>query len=91
MSIYSQGRVSADNGCYLIDDTSAYTGKNYYALIAQEDTVIATLSGEDNLGNSVNFLTLQNVDTLKSGALVTVPLGFKITAITLTSGSVICY
>ena len=79
------------NGGLLIDDTSAHTGLNYDTIIAQEDTVIALLSGTDSNGNAVNFLTTQNVDTVKANALILVPLGSTITAITLTSGSVICY
>jgi hypothetical protein len=86
-----EGRLSGANGCLLIDDTSAYTGKNFDTIIAQEDTVIALLSGTDSNGNAVNFLTTQNVDTVKANALILVPLGSTITAITLTSGSVICY
>ena len=86
-----EGRLSGANGCLLIDDTSAYTGKNFDTIIAQEDTIIALLSGTDSNGNAVNFLTTQNVDTVKANALILVPLGSTITAITLTSGSVICY
>ena len=86
-----EGRLSGANGCLLIDDNSAYTGKNFDTIIAQEDTLIALLSGTDSNGNAVNFLTAQNVDTVKANALILVPLGSTITAITLTSGSVICY
>ena len=60
-------------------------------IIAQEDTVISVLSGTDSNGNAVDFKTTQNVDTVKANALILVPLGATITAITLTSGSVICY
>jgi len=86
-----EGRISGANGCLLIDDTSAHTGLNYDTIIAQEDTVIALLSGTDSNGNAVNFLTAHNVDTVKANALIVVPLGSTITAVTLTSGSIICY
>jgi hypothetical protein len=86
-----EGRLSGANGCLLIDDTSAYTGKEFDTIIAQEDTVISVLSGTDSNGNAVDFKTVQNVDTVKANALILVPMGATITSITLTSGSVICY
>ena len=86
-----EGRLSGTNGCLLIDDTSAYTGKEFDTIIAQEDTVISILSGTDSNGNAVDFKATQNVDTVKANALILVPMGATITSITLTSGSVICY
>lgn len=88
-----QERISAANGCELIADTTERTGKSYYALIAQEDTVILTLSGVNDKGDSVNFISTIGLSgkTLKQGALITVPLGNKITNLDLTSGSVIAY
>jgi len=86
-----EGRISGANGCLLIDDTSAYTDKNFDTIIAQEDTVISVLSGTDSNGSAVDFKTTQNVGTIKANALLLVPMGATITSITLTSGSIICY
>lgn len=86
-----EGRLSGANGCLLIDDTGAKTGLDFDTIIAQEDTVISVLTGTDSNGNAVDFKVTQNVDTVKTNALIVVPIGATITAITLTSGSVICY
>lgn len=86
-------KITASKGCELIADTSAKTNRSFYALIIQEDTVIATLSGVDENYSTVNFLTTIGLasKTLKQGALITVPSGNKITSLTLTSGSLIAY
>jgi hypothetical protein len=86
-----EGRVSGANGCLLIDDTGAKTNLDFDTIIAQEDTVFSVLSGTDSNGNAVDFMVDQNVDTVKANALILVPMGATIDAITLTSGSVICY
>ena len=86
-----EGRVSGANGCLLIDDTNAHTSLNYDTIIAQEDTVFSVMTGTDSNGNAVDFKVTQNVDTVKQNALILVPMGATITAITLTSGSIICY
>ena len=85
------GRIAGANGCLVIDTTDAITGKSFDCFIAQEDTVISVCTGTDAGGNAFDFKTAYNCDTLKSGALITVKDGYKITAITLTSGSIICY
>ncbi len=85
------GRISGANGCLVIDTTGAITGKSFDCLVAQEDTVISVCTGTDAGGNAFDFKVKYNCDTLKSGAIITVKAGYKITAITLTSGSVICY
>ena len=86
-------RVSAFQGCELIADTTARTGKVFYGFIVQEDTIIATLTGGTSGETSTNWLTLIGLSgkTLKQGALILVPLDNYITNITLTSGSVIAY
>lgn len=88
-----QERLTASNGCELIADTTERTGKAYYALICQEDTVIATMSGTDHAGAAVDFVSTMGLSgkTLKQGALLTAPLANKITNVDLTSGSVIAY
>jgi hypothetical protein len=89
----SMDRLASWNGCELIADTSARTGKTYYAFIAQEDTVVATLTGGTSGVTSTNFLTSIGLasKTIKQGALIVVPAGNFITNLTLTSGSVIAY
>lgn len=94
----TQERVAANNGCILIADTAAYTsGTTNFPfremLVIQEDTVIATLTAIDESRTSYNALTRIGLGskTLKQGAIITVPAGHKITALTLTSGSLIAY
>jgi hypothetical protein len=85
------GRLAGSNGCLVIDTTGAITGISFDFIVAQEDTVISVCTGTDAGGNAFDFKTSYNCDTLKSGAVITAKAGYKITAITLTSGSVICY
>ena len=85
------GRIAGANGCLVIDDTSAHTSLEFEVIVAQEDTVISVCTGTDAGGNAFDFKTSYNCDTLKANALITVKDGYKITAITLTSGSIICY
>jgi hypothetical protein len=87
------GRLAGINGCLLVNSSSgALTGKKFDYLVAQEDTVISVLTGKDAGGNTgYDFKTVQNVASIKAGAVVTIPKGYLITAITITSGSVICY
>lgn len=85
-------RINGDKGTFIIDDTNAHTDLSYEVIIPTEDTVISVCTGVDINGNAVNFKTTQNWDgTLKTthGSL-TVPRGNKITAITLTSGEIVC-
>lgn len=87
-----QGRGFAQNGQFIIDDTSAHTNLEYYLIIPREDTVISICTGVDGNGNAVDFKSVHNWDgTVGTSDLLTVPLGHKITAITLTSGSVQCF
>lgn len=85
------GRLAGSNGCLVIDDTSAHTGLSYDFFVAQEDTVISVCTGTDAGGNAFNFKVAYNCDTIKAGAVITAKKDYKITAITLTSGSIICY
>lgn len=85
------GRIAGANGCLLIDDTSAHTGLEFEVIVAQADTVISVCTGTDAGGNAFNFKVAYNCDTIKSGAIITAKNGYTITAITLTSGSIICY
>lgn len=85
-------RINGDSGTFIIDGTSANVDLNYEVIICTEDTVLAVCTGIDNNGGAVNFETLMNWDgtlTAAHGSL-TVPRGYKITAITLTSGEIVC-
>lgn len=88
-------RVTAYQGCEYVGDTDARTSKIYYAFIAQEDTVVATLTGglSSTTDNSTNYLTSIGLSgkTLKQGALIVAPEGEVFKSLTLTSGSIIAY
>lgn len=84
-----QGRLGAENGQSIIDDTSAHTGLDVYLIIPREDTVISVCTGVDAEGNAVDYKVVNNWDgTVKTTDLLAVPIRHKITAITLTSGSI---
>jgi hypothetical protein len=93
----NEQRMAGNDGCYLVSDTSAITSGTTGVglrelLVVQEDTVIATLTAYDGASNySVVTRSALASKTLKQGAIITVPAGHRIIAITLTSGSVILY
>lgn len=83
------------NGCELIDDTGAKTGKEFETIYVREDTIIGTLTGGDlaTTENSTNYLTSIGLSgvTLKKDDIIVAPVGQGFKSITLSSGSVICY
>jgi hypothetical protein len=83
------------NGCELIDDTSANTGKEFESIYVREDTVITTLTGgnKSTTANATNYLTSIGLSgvTLVKGDLITAPIGEAFKSITLSSGSIIGY
>lgn len=84
-------RLSGGSGMKIIDDTSLHSVSLQY-FIPREDTVISVCAGIDYNGNAVDFKATQNWDgTLLATDYCIVPLGFKITSIQLTSGSIQCY
>lgn len=86
-------KIAANNGSKLITGTGANTGLNHTSFYVREDTVISTLTGLNESGVATNWLTEIGLSgiTLKQGDFYPVGLNDKITAITLTSGSVILY
>lgn len=86
-------KIAANNGSKLITGTSAYTGLNHTSFYVREDTVISVLTGVNETGTATNWITEIGLTgiTLKQGDFYPVGLNDKITAITLTSGSVILY
>jgi len=82
------------NGSKTITGTGAVTGLNFSQIYVREATVIGTLTGTDLItGATSNLLTTLGISavSLLAGELHVVPYGTKISAITLTSGSVILY
>ena len=81
-------KLIGTRGCKVLTGTGAHTSLTGYAIIVQEDTVITTfeVDGVDNLA----AFGLSGA-TLKAGAYIVVPSGDAITAITMSSGSVIIY
>ena len=85
-------RISGDKGTPIIDDTNAHIDLNYTGIKATEDTVLSVCTGFDNSGNAFDFKVEMNWNgtlTANHGSLM-VERGYKITAITLTSGEIVC-
>ena len=86
-------RINGDSGALIIDDTNAHTNLNKEILNVTEDTALSVCTGTDSEGNAVNFKAFLNWDgtlTVNHNPL-TVPRGYKITSITLTSGEIVTY
>jgi len=81
-------KLIGTRGCKVLTGTGAHTSLKGYSIIVQEDTVITTfeVDGVDSLA----AFGLSGA-TLKAGAYIVVPSGDAITAITMSSGSVIIY
>lgn len=87
-------RMGGLNGSKTVTGTSANTGLNFSQIYVREATVIGTLTGTDlTTGATSNLLTTLGISavSLLAGELHVVPYGIKLSAITLTSGSVILY
>ncbi|CAB4204249.1 hypothetical protein UFOVP1393_38 [uncultured Caudovirales phage] len=87
-------RIGGLNGSKTVTGTGANTGLNYSQIYIREATVIGTLTGTDlTTGATSNLLTTLGISavSLVAGELHVVPYGTKISALTLTSGSVILY
>ena len=87
-------RLTGILGCEYLTAVE-YTGKSIYAFIAQEDTVITTLTGGDASisENTVDYMTSIGLAgiTLKQGAMIIAPEGEVFNTISIESGSVIGY
>jgi hypothetical protein len=86
-------KVGAGEGTYLVTGTSATPLGGATTIQPREATVISAMTGTDPNGAAVNFVTLFNVSgaTLNTVDLLIAPDGYRITSITLTSGSVLIY
>lgn len=81
-------KLIGTRGCKVLTGTGAHTSLTGYSIIVQEDAVITTfeVDGSDALAAYGLSGT-----ALKAGAYIVVPTGDNITAITMSSGSVIIY
>jgi hypothetical protein len=92
--VEQHGRATANDGCIHISSADgAKTGLNIYAFIPDQDTVIGTMTGFADNDSVEDFKTTMALTgkTLKAGTYFAVPLGARITAITVTSGAIIAY
>ena len=81
-------KLIGSRGSKVLTGTGAHTSLTGYAIIVQEDTVITTF--EVDGADALAAYGLSGA-TLKAGAYIVVPTGDNITAITMSSGSVIIY
>tara|TARA_Y100001938_G_scaffold126624_1_gene178741 strand:- start:300 stop:566 length:267 start_codon:yes stop_codon:yes gene_type:complete len=81
-------KLIGSRGCKVLTGTGAHTSLKGYSIIVQEDTVITTFSVD-----GVDSLAAYGLSgtALKAGAYIVVPTNDIITAITMSSGSVIIY
>lgn len=83
--------ISGGSGGSRIIDDANVTTVNAYAIIANTDTLINTITGVDVNGVAVDFKTAYNWATLPAGTFMKVPKRWKILSIDLTSGSLSVY
>ncbi len=88
--IGADAKLVAQGGTLIIDDTGAHA-VNANSIMAQAATVISACTGVDTNRAAVDFKLTYNWVTLAAGIPIIAPTGFKITSITLTSGSVAVY
>jgi hypothetical protein len=90
MTIAAQNYTAGYTGCKVVANTAPTAG-NWRGFSVNTACIVSALTGVDQNGNAVNFLTqigLASV-TLSLGSVITVVDGSAITSITLASGSVI--
>lgn len=87
-----EGRLVGSKGAHRIYNTEVKTGLDYTIIIAESDTVFNTIEGQDEQGEAVDFTASPfGWENMTAGIPYAVPMGHKITDITLTSGAVVCY
>lgn len=93
MNFNALDNIAGSEGLKSYHGTGAVTGKEYNALVVREDTVFTVLTIVDKNGATINELTAANLSgiTLKAGEYIPAGLGAKITAFTISSGSVLAY
>jgi len=86
MALFGEKLMSADNGVYIVKNTSEAT-KNFAAVYVLEDTVISSLKVDGADAKSTYIAATGTA--LKAGALIRPTSGIAyFSGITLTSGSV---
>lgn len=93
MNFNALDNIAGSEGLKSYHGTGAVTGKEYNSLVIREDTVFTVLTIVDKNGATINELTAANLSgiTLKAGEYIPAGLGAKITAFTISSGSVLAY
>ena len=82
-------KLTGSRGSKVLTSTAgAHASLTGYSIIVQEDTVITTFEVDGS--NALAAYGLSGT-TLRAGAYIVVPTGDNITAITMSSGSVIIY
>jgi hypothetical protein len=90
----TQQRTTAGGGSLHVNSSDgAKTGLNVYAFIPDQDSVVSVLTGLNAAGSAEDFKTTMGLTskTLKQGSYFAVPVGAKITSITVTSGAIVAY
>jgi len=85
--------IAGSEGLKSYHGVGAVTGKEYNALVVREDTVFTVLTVVDKNGATVNLLSTAGLSgiTMKVTDYIPAGAGAKITAFTITSGSVLAY
>jgi len=93
MNFNALDNVAGSEGLKSYHGTGSVTGKEYNSLVVREDTVFTVLTVVDKNGATVNLLSVAGLSgiTLKQGEYIPAGLGAKITAFTISSGSVLAY
>ena len=89
----NSNKLVGGQGAKRLTGTGAFTGLNRETLLAESATVISVCTGVNRQGDAINFKTHADFtwSDLAVGIPYTVPNGWKITAVTLTSGAVVAY
>lgn len=82
----------AQNGSWVINDTSAHANISAYSIVVSSEAVIAECLVTDSNSDTTDYVSTRNWGvTLSAGSLLRVPMNSTITSITLTSGTIIYY
>ena len=86
-------RVSGIKGCLHIAAADGATKTQFGTFVVQEDAAFTTITGTNGSNESIDVKVLLGINgkTMKAGAVITVPLGTRITLMTLSAGAVIGY
>jgi len=85
--------LAGSEGFKKVHGTGAVTGVEYNSLVVRQDTVFSALTVVDENGRSVDKFTTAALSgvTFQIGEFLPAGKGAKITAFTITSGSVLAY